>query len=130
HTKHEDKDPFWMKGYLRALRWCLGNRWKVFVMGALFLVGSIGLSVVARMSFEFMSPGDEGRAAFQIELPPGSTLGQTDAVVQQVTRKLNARPEVTSVYAAIGGQDVGQANVYADLTPKGDRTLSQQAFQR
>ena len=82
------------------------------------------------MSFEFMSPGDEARAAFQVELPPGSTLRQTDAVVQQVTARLKARPEVTSVYAAIGGQDVGQANVYADLTPKGERALSQQAFQR
>uniref|UniRef100_A0A0N4ZJK5 Efflux RND transporter permease subunit n=1 Tax=Parastrongyloides trichosuri TaxID=131310 RepID=A0A0N4ZJK5_PARTI len=65
-----------------------------------------------------MSPADEGRAAFQIELPPGATLRQTDAVVQQVTQKLNARPEVTSVYAAVGGQSVNQANVYADMVPK------------
>lgn len=130
HSHHEDKDPFWMNGYLKALRWSLGNRWKVFVIGILFLVGSIGTSIVARMSFEFMSPGDVARAAFQIELPPGSTLRQTDAVVQAVTGKLKAREEVTSVYAAIGGQDVNQANIYADLVPKGDRTLSQQAFAR
>lgn len=95
HTHHEDKDPFWMAGYLRALKWCLRHRWIVFVMGAAFLFGSIGLSVVAKMSFEFMSPADEGRAAFQIELPPGATLRQTDAVVRQVTQTLNARPEVT-----------------------------------
>ena len=130
HTHHEDRDPFWMNGYLRALRWSLGNRWKVFIIGGLFLVGSIATSVVAKMSFEFMSPGDTARAAFQVELPPGSTLRQTDAVVQQVTRRLEARPEVTSVYAAIGGQDVTQANIYADMTPKGDRELSQQAFSR
>ena len=130
HTHHEDKDPFWMGGYLRALRWSLGNRWKVFVLGVLFLVGSVGLSVAARMSFEFMSPGDEARAAFQVELPPGSTLRQTDEVVRRVTDILEARPEVTSVYAAIGGQDVNQANVYADMVPKGDRELSQQAFAR
>ncbi|WP_428061942.1 efflux RND transporter permease subunit [Brevundimonas sp.] len=130
HTHHEDKDPFWMSGYLKALRWSLGNRWKVFVLGILFLVGSIGTAIVAKMSFEFMSPGDTARAAFQVELPPGSTLRQTDAVVQQVTRTLEARPEVTSVYAAIGGQDVTQANVYADMVPKGDRDLSQQAFAR
>ena len=99
HTHHEDKDPFWMSGYLKALRWSLGNRWKVFVLGILFLVGSIGTAIVAKMSFEFMSPGDTARAAFQVELPPGSTLRQTDAVVQQVTRTLEARPEVTSVYA-------------------------------
>lgn len=130
HTKHEDRDPFWMSGYLKALRWSLGNRWKVFVLGALFLIGSIGLSIAARMSFEFMSPADEGRAAFQIETPPGTTLRETDAIVQRVTDLLKARPEVTSVYAAIGGQDVNQANVYADMVPKGDRDLSQQAFAR
>ena len=130
HTHHEDRDPFWMGGYLKALRWSLGNRWKVFIIGILFLVGSIGTSIVAKMSFEFMSPGDTARAAFQVELPPGSTLGQTDAVVQQITRQLEARPEVTSIYAAIGGQDVTQAYIYADMVPKGDRDLSQQAFAR
>lgn len=130
HTKHEDRDPFWMSGYLKALRWSLGNRWKVFILGALFLVGSIGLSIASKMSFEFMSPADEGRAAFQIETPPGTTLRETDAIVQRVTDLLEARPEVTSVYAAIGGQDVNQANVYADMVPKGDRELSQQAFAR
>jgi HAE1 family hydrophobic/amphiphilic exporter-1 len=130
HTNHEDRDPFWMGGYLRALRWSLANRWKVFLLGILFLVGSVGVSIVAKMSFEFMSPADEGRAAFQIETPPGSTLAQTDAIVQEVTRRLEARDEVTSVYAAIGGQDVNQANVYADMVPKGERALSQQAFAR
>ena len=130
HTNHEDRDPFWMGGYLKALRWSLGNRWKVLILGVLFLFGSIATAVVAKMSFEFMSPGDTARAAFQVELPPGATLAQTDAVVRQVTRRLEARPEVTSVYAAIGGQDVTQANVYADMVPKGDRDLSQQAFGR
>lgn len=130
HTHHEDRDPFWMGGYLKALRWSLGNRWKVFVIGILFLFGSIATAVVAKMSFEFMSPGDTARAAFQVELPPGATLAQTDAVVQQVTKRLEARPEVVSVYAAVGGQDVTQANVYADMVPKGDRDLSQQAFAR
>ena len=61
---------------------------------------------------------------------PGATLRETDAVVQRVTRALQERPEVTSVYAAIGGQDVNQANVYADLVKKGERKLSQQAFAR
>lgn len=130
HTKHEDRDPPWMNGYLRSLRWSLANRWKVFVLGILFLVGSVFLSAAAKMSFEFMSPADEGRAAFQVETPPGSTLAQTDAIVRQVTERLEARPEVTSVYAAIGGQDVNQANIFADMVPKGKRELSQQEFAR
>jgi hydrophobe/amphiphile efflux-1 (HAE1) family protein len=129
HTKHEDKDPKWMPGYLRALRFSLANRWKVFIGGALMLIASVVIAFMS-LSFEFMSAGDQARAAFQVELPPGSTLRQTDAVVQRVTRELRDRPEVTSVYASIGGQDVNQANVYADLVPKGERALSQQAFAR
>lgn len=128
HTKHEDKDPLWMPGYLRALRWCLGNRWKVFAVGIAIFVGSGFLAT--KLPFEFSPSGDQSRAAFQIELPPGATLRETDAVVQRVTRTLQSRPEVTSVYAAIGGQDVNQANIYADLVKKGERKLSQQAFAR
>lgn len=130
HTKHEDRDPPWMSGYLKALRWCLGHRWVVFAAGAFFLVAAVGSAVVTKLSFEFMSAGDQSRAAFSVELPPGATLAQTDDVVQQVTRTLENRPEVTSVYAAIGGQEVNQANVYADMVGKGDRDLSQQEFAR
>ena len=130
HTNHEDRDPPWMSGYLKALRWCLGHRWIVFAAGAFFLVFAIGSAVVTKLSFEFMSAGDQSRAAFSVELPPGATLAQTDNVVQQVTRTLENRPEVTSVYAAIGGQEVNQANVYADMVGKGDRDLSQQEFAR
>ncbi len=128
HQKHEDADPFWMSGYLKGLGWSLKNRWKVVAIGtALF----IGCGVLAtKVPFEFLASGDTGRAGFSVELPPGATLAQTDAVVQRITRDLRARPEVTSVYASIGGQDVNQANVYADLTDKGERDLSQQQFAR
>ena len=128
HTNHEDRDPSWMPRYLKMLKWCLGNRWKVFAMGiGLFLFSGF---IATRVPFEFQPSGDQGRAAFSIETPPGSTLRETDAIVQRLTRDLQARDEVVSVYAAIGGQDVNQATVYADMVGKGDRDLSQQAFAR
>ncbi|CAN5339343.1 efflux RND transporter permease subunit [soil metagenome] len=128
HHKHDDSDPFWMAGYLKALTWSLRNRWKVFGIGTVLFVGCGFLAT--KVPFEFQPGGDVSRAGFSVELPPGATLAQTDAVVQRITRDLRARPEVTSVYAAIGGQELGQANVYADLVDKGDRKLSQQAFAR
>ena len=128
HHKHDDADPFWMARYLKALSWSLRNRWKVFILGTLLFIGCGVLAT--RVPFEFSPGGDVGRAGFSVELPPGATLGQTDAVVQRLTRDLRARPEVTSVYASIGGQDVNQASVYADLVKKGERKLSQQAFAR
>ncbi|MFC5346112.1 efflux RND transporter permease subunit [Brevundimonas staleyi] len=128
HQKHEDKDPFWMANYLKALSWSLKNRWKVFAIGTALFVGCGVLAT--RVPFEFQPSGDVSRAGFSVELPPGATLAQTDAIVQRLTRDLRAREEVTSVYAAIGGQEVNQANVYADLVGKGKRELSQQAFAR
>ena len=130
HTKHEDKDPFWMGGYLKALTWSLRNRWKVFGLGTLLVIASAGIVVTGRVPFEFMSAGDQSRAAFSIELPPGATLAQTDAIARRIIRDLRQRPEVESVYAAVGGQEVSQANVYAAMVPKGERALSQQEFQR
>ncbi len=128
HHTHDDADPFWMGRYLKMLSWSLKNRWKVFAIGtALFI--SCGF-LATRVPFEFSPGGDVSRAGFSVELPPGATLAQTDAVVQRMTRDLRARPEVTSVYASIGGQEVSQANVYADLVKKGDRKLSQQQFAR
>ncbi|MGV9009032.1 efflux RND transporter permease subunit [Brevundimonas sp.] len=128
HSKHEDRDPPWMPRYLKMLRWCLANRWKVFVMGiALFAFSGF---IATRVPFEFQPSGDQARAAFSVETPPGSTLRETDAIVQRLTRDLQARDEVVSVYAAIGGQDVNQATIYADMVGKGDRDLSQQAFAR
>ena len=128
HHKHDDADPFWMSGYLKALGWSLRNRWKVFAMGTALFVGCGFLAT--RVPFEFSPGGDVGRAGFSVELPPGATLAQTDAIVQRITRDLRARPEVTSVYASVGGQEVNQANVFADLVNKGDRDLSQQEFAR
>ena len=130
HHKHEDRDPPWMGGYLKALKWSVTNRWKVFGLGTGFLLASVGIIASGAVPFEFMSAGDQSRAAFSVELPPGATLRQTDDVVQRLTRDLEARPEVTSVYAQVGGQSVVQANIYADMVPKGDRKITQQEFQR
>jgi HAE1 family hydrophobic/amphiphilic exporter-1 len=123
-----DTDPFWMAPYLRGLTWALNNKWKVVLLGIPLFVFSIFLAT--KLPFEFQPASDQGRAPFAIELPPGSTLDETDAVAQRVTRELLARPEVTSVYAAAGGDDgVNKATVTADLIDKRKR-MRQQAFSR
>jgi len=128
HKPHEDKDPPWMTGYLRALRWALANRWKVFATGGVIFVLT-GL-ITPMVPFEVQPSVDIGRAAFSVELPPGSTLEQTDEVVARVTRDLRARPEVTNVYAAIGGNDVNTATVTAEMVHKSKRDLTQKQFVR
>ena len=123
--KHHDADPFWMGPYLRALKVSLRHRWFVLGGGVAIFIGSIFLGM--QVPAEPFPAGDQGRASFSVELPPGATLQETDAIVAQMTEVLSQRPEVESVYGSI---DVAKATVVADLVDKGDRRLSQQAFVR
>jgi len=128
NSKHEDADPFWMAPYLKSLTWGLNNRWKVLAMGVpMILISGV---LATQLPFEFSPAADRGRAPFSVQLPPGATLDETDAIVQRMTRELRARPEVVGVYASIGGNNaVNTATLNADLVPKGER-MGQQEFSR
>ncbi|MDR7118181.1 efflux RND transporter permease subunit [Caulobacter sp. BE254] len=122
-----DKDPPWMGPYLKSLNWALSHKIFVALLAIPMLVGTGFLAT--RLPFEFQPAADRGRAPFSVELPPGATLNETDAIAQRMTRDLLARPEVTGVYASVGNDGVNKAELTADLTPKGER-MSQRDFSR
>lgn len=79
-----------------------------------------------------------------LELAPGTMLQETDVATQRGARMLMARPEVASVYAALGTEtstmsgpgdlstsagDVRRATITINLVPRAERALSQQAFE-
>ncbi|HEY0052258.1 MAG TPA: efflux RND transporter permease subunit, partial [Caulobacteraceae bacterium] len=136
----EHKDPFWMRPYQRWLGWALDHRWIVLGLGTLFFVGSIFLAT--RLPGEFIPVEDISRSNISVELPPGATLDQTEAAVAEITRQLQARPEVRSIYSSIGSAtvsfgpgggggagEVRRANLTVNLHPKADRDLSQREFE-
>ncbi|MGH1560961.1 efflux RND transporter permease subunit [Caulobacter segnis] len=91
---------------------------------------AFSIFLATRLPFEFQPQADRGRAEFSVELPPGATLDETDAVVQRVTKALQARKEVVSVYASVGSNNaVNKADLTADLTDKKTR-MSQKQFSR
>ncbi len=162
----EHADPRWMTGYLRLLDWALGDSGRdptqpkprrslgarlvgrvrdhrMWVMGggALFFAGSLGLA--AMLPFEFIPPEDLSRSNITIQLPPGATLEETDAVVRRISDELTARPEVRSVYASIGSAttnfgpgggssagEVRRASITVNLVKKSERSIRQQAFEQ
>lgn len=160
----DHSDPAWMKVYLRIVRWVLndfrgdtgdrrpglrkrllrrGGDHRLWVMGGgtLFLAGSFGLA--AMLPFEFIPAEDVSRSSITVQLPPGSTLAETDDVAQRVSRALRERSEVKSVYASVGsgsasfgpggGSSAGEvrkANITVNLVPRADRDLRQQAFEQ
>ena len=166
----EHKDPFWMAPYLRAVRWAQGNsasprlradrqagrggwvrrhlwfrlfdhRLWVMGMGTLFFIFSIFLA--SRLPGEFIPVEDISTSTVTVQLPPGTTLDDTDAAVSRINAALMARPEVRSVYSSIGSAtvsfgpgggggagEVRKANLTVNLVPKHARSLSQQQFER
>ncbi|WP_244661792.1 efflux RND transporter permease subunit [Mesorhizobium huakuii] len=137
----EDDLPAWVPTYLWLLRKALDHRWITLVAGIAFFAGSIGLAT--KLPTEFMAATDRGRSMISVELQPGSTIEQTTAVVQDITRRLKAEPAVDSIFATIGtaassgggpnrgstSAEVRSANVTVNLKPRGERSVSQQQFE-
>lgn len=141
-TGREHHEPAWVRQYKRVLSWTLRHRWITVVAGVAFFVGS--LSLVRFLPADFMPAADRGRSILAVELAPGATLQETDIATQKVVSALRARPEVASVYAALGTQtstlsgpgdlstsagEVRKAVVTVNLVPRNQRALSQQAFE-
>ncbi|QQQ17376.1 efflux RND transporter permease subunit [Brevundimonas vitis] len=137
----EHPDPFWMAPFLRWLGWSLNHRWIVFGLGGLFFVLSIGLAT--QLAGEFIPVEDTSRSSLSVQLPPGTTLEQTDQTVADITKILRARPEVESVFSSIGSAtvsfgpgggssagEVRRASMTVNLVGRFERKLNQQEFER
>jgi HAE1 family hydrophobic/amphiphilic exporter-1 len=136
----EHDEPFWMPGYLRALNWSLDHRIVAVIAAGCFFAFSIFLA--SRLPSDFIPVEDQALSVLSVELPPGATLDDTDRVVGQLTAVLHKRPEVKSIYAGVGSAktsfgpggnssagEVRKASLTINLVPKGERKLSQRAFE-
>ncbi|GGD21324.1 efflux RND transporter permease subunit [Aureimonas glaciei] len=136
-----DDTPNWVFGYLAVLKQALRFRWLTVLIGIAFFAGSIMLAL--QLPTEFMTASDRGRSLVSVEMQPGSTLAETDAVAQAVSAKLAAEPEVASVFTSIGAATEGgggpqrgttasvtSATVTANLKERADRDVSQQEFEK
>lgn len=114
-------------GYRRIVRWALNHRAVTMILAVATLFATFAL--VPRLGFEFTPPQDTGQFAVKMELPPGTSLDESDARVEQVAAKLRAIPGVTSTFATIGGgtqEKVNSAEILVTMIPKARRTFSQQ----
>ncbi len=129
-----------MRIYDGMLAWALSHRGMTVAIAVAFFVVSIAL--FRTMPTSVIGNVDRGETLLQVELPPGSSLEQSEAVTQELTRILLKRSEVQQVYASIGtatagrGRNTGSAgevhksNVYIALKPRDQRKLNQAEFER
>jgi len=134
---HTQRDGVVMRIYLRLLNWSLRHRFLTIAMGFAIFVGTIFLSTL--LPSGFLPNNDISRSMVSIELPPGTTLAETQKVADTITRALRERPEVANVYATAGtgGQgglamlagEVRKAQIVVNLKPRAERELDQKQFE-
>ena len=90
-------------------------------------LGSMGLTMVMFMVIpqEFFPTGDSDFSRVSIEMVPGTTLKQTEAVADEVAAIINREPEVKEALERIRE---GSGNVFITLKP--DRERTSQEFER
>ncbi len=111
--------------YRQLLNWALRHRLTTVAIALAFFIGSVML--VPLIPKGFIDNGDLGISTVSIELPPGSTLEDTNQVAQQASKLLQQNPAVDSVLAT---QEVNSATLSVKLKPKEDRDLSQSEFEQ
>jgi multidrug efflux pump subunit AcrB len=132
----EHTDPAWMRIYMKCANWSMRHRLTTMVLATLFFFGSIAL--IPLLPTGFIPPDDNSQTQVYLELPPGSTLAQTQAAAEQARLAVMKVKHVKSVYTTIGGGSAGtdpfassgaaearKATLTILLDPRGDRPKKQ-----
>ncbi|RYY81274.1 MAG: efflux RND transporter permease subunit, partial [Comamonadaceae bacterium] len=131
-----EKEPGWLKVYMRMASWCMTHRLATMVLATLFFIGS--LAMIPLLKTGFIPPDDNSQTQVYLSLAPGATLAQTQATAEETRRRVMAVPHVRSVYSTIGGGSAGgdpfasvgtpetrKATLTIQLDPRGDRPRKQ-----
>lgn len=114
-----------MDGYIRILKWTLLHRWSAVVGGAVAFGMTVFMFFALPTTFQPLSNEESSTAL--IEMVPGTTLAETQAVVNRVAAFLRKQPSVESVYSRAF---VGNGRVTAIFKPKRERTMKSYEFER
>ena len=102
------------EGYARILGWSLRYLWVNVLVAVLLIVGSVLLA--GTLGSEFIPKSNGDFIIIGVELPPGTTLTETDEMTLEMEAVLKTSPEVKDVLTKIGRS--GRANEgveYAEL---------------
>ncbi|MEQ9367859.1 MAG: efflux RND transporter permease subunit [Coleofasciculus chthonoplastes F3-SA18-01] len=112
--------------YRNLLTWALRHRITTLLIALAFFIGS--LQLVPLIPKGLFASGDTGLSTVMVELPPGSTLSETEAIMQQLNQSLQENPAVEKVFTT--ADNINSGTVYANLLPKDEREVSQQEFEQ
>jgi len=124
HTARSREAPFirWIEShYLRALAWSLDHRRAVLVICLLTLASTfVFYPLVGR---DWIPADDQSELNGSIDLPEGTSLDITIATLTDMTKRIEALPEVEFVQPYTHGRSY-HGHIYIRLVPPAQRTRS------
>ncbi len=100
--------------YVSFLNWSIKYRF-LTVMFTLALLMITIFKTVPELGMEFCPRGDEGLISINIEMPPGTSLMETDRVLLYTEKRLGTIPEIHSIYSSLGGHGTNTGVNFAEL---------------
>lgn len=112
HNRHEKMRAHWFYGpptrffeamdhtYRVVLTWALSHRITVVLLALGVFFAS--LTLPAFMGKEFFTRGDQGKFEAFVELQPGTSLAETDAMARRAEELLKDIPECPTVFTQVG----------------------------
>ena len=113
--------------YKILLHWSLGHR-KIIILSVTGLM-IVSIALTPLVGAEFMPKMDSGQISINIETDKGSTLENTDKIVDQVEKEVGKIPEVYTRYTSVGssgnylasGSETDKATIYVELVDRSKR---------
>ncbi|HEX9970470.1 MAG TPA: efflux RND transporter permease subunit, partial [bacterium] len=115
--------------YVRTLKYSLRHPNIVLMIITLIFFFSLTLPFLGFIGMEFMKQSDQGEFIVKLELPPGSTLENTNRITQQVERLIAEIPEVKKILTGVGtsSSDVAAPNKSELMVTLIDRSQRQRS---
>ena len=127
-TEHSNKDGLFLRGYLHFIK-ATTNSWHFgpinfgrYYLTFVAAVAAVIFSVILLMGVpgSFIPPDDSSRVTVSVELPPGSTLEDTDRTTKVIVDKIKDIPYIENIFtlggaSPTGDQDVRRASITVNL---------------
>jgi HAE1 family hydrophobic/amphiphilic exporter-1 len=116
--------------YRPMLAWSLRFRW--VVMGIVLVLFGVGVYFLLSIGSEFLPPADDGLITVKLKMPTGSSVEQTDRVIEQIAGIVEKQPHIARYSTLSGAKVIGlvtyelanEGEVDIQLVPPAKRPLA------
>ncbi len=91
--------------YRAGLEWALKHRLLIMIGTVVLFVG--GLSLFGFIGSEFFPSSDQRMFRVSVEMPAGTRMEETNAVLSRIEKEVAKFPEVQKIYTALGSSNSG-----------------------